>query len=73
MEREKKTANMGKYQKHAYLRRKAQLKAQYDMQVAERSEKLKYMLANNIPTCSFDMLWSLRDPGRFAPTVIPSK
>ena len=55
MDRIKKTANMGKYQKHAYLRRKAQLKAEYDMQVIERSQKLKYMLENNIPTCCFDM------------------
>jgi hypothetical protein len=55
MDRIKKTANMGKYQKHAYLRRKAQLKAEYDARVAEKSEKLKYMLENNIPLNHFNM------------------
>jgi hypothetical protein len=53
MDRIKKTANMGAYQKRAYLRRKAQLKAEYDAKVAEKSEKLKYMLENNIPLNDF--------------------
>jgi hypothetical protein len=55
MDRIKKTANMGAYQKRAYLRRKAQLKAEYDARVAEKSEKLKYMLENNIPLNHFTM------------------
>ena len=55
MDTEKKTTNMGRYQRLAYLRRKAVLKAQYDARVAEKSEKLKYMLENNIPLNHFNM------------------
>jgi hypothetical protein len=68
MDRIKKTANMGAYQKRAYLRRKAQLKAEYDAKVAEKSEKLKYMLENNIPLNDFDMAGEART-GRVAPTI----
>jgi hypothetical protein len=55
MDTEKKTTNMGRYQRRAYLTRKAVLKAQYDARVAEKSEKLKYMLENNIPLNDFTM------------------
>lgn len=50
-----KTANMGAYQKRAYLRRKAFLKAQFDAKVAERSEKLKQMIANGTPLNDFNI------------------
>jgi hypothetical protein len=55
MDRIKKTANMGKYQKHAYLRRKAQLKAEYDARVAEKSEKLRKMIADGTPLNHFNI------------------
>lgn len=50
-----KTANMGAYQKRAYLRRKALLKAEYDAKVAERSEKLKQMIADGTPLNNFNI------------------
>jgi len=65
MSREKKTANMGAYQKKAYLRRKAFLKAQYDAKVAERSEKLKQMIADGTPLNNFNM--EAFGPRRVAP------
>jgi hypothetical protein len=50
---EKKTINMGKYQRQAYLRRKAVLKAQEDARIAERSRKLKQMIADGTPLNNF--------------------
>ena len=50
-----KTANMGKYQRQAYIRRKAVLKKQYDDKVAEKSEKLKQLIANNTPLNDFNI------------------
>jgi hypothetical protein len=58
---------MGAYQKRAYLRRKAQLKAEYDAKVAEKSEKLRKMIADNTPLNDFDMAGFART-GRVAPT-----
>ena len=56
MDTEKKTTNMGRYQRLAYLRRKAVLKAQYDAKVAERAEKLQKMIADGTPLNDFNIL-----------------
>ena len=50
-----KTANLASYQKKAYRHRKAVLKAQYDAKVAERSEKLKQMIADGTPLNDFNI------------------
>jgi hypothetical protein len=55
MDTEKKTTNMGRYQRLAYLRRKAVLKAQYDAKVAERAEKLQKMIADGTPLNDFQI------------------
>jgi hypothetical protein len=58
---EKKTTNMGKYQRQAYLRRKAVLKQQEDDRIAERAKKLEKMIADNTPLNNFDMARNSHD------------